>query len=460
MAGHGRGSINLQLDKLRTAGHHEHLTLRVVEKLKDQLHDAAENLHPNKIRKYQKALKEMDGDLQVVQQALHKSGEQWRRAARVDFAVRQSVRAELTTELTPQLLSEKLQQYVHGESSSAAGLPVQDLTGRDAASSIRGGRLVRLRTFDVDGHQILEPANGVWYQTSEAVRILYDLKQTGKRLLSKVIARWHQHVPRQIGMTASALMDKVKCVETAVENGFSVEEALDRLITDRVAIDEKPAGGRPPVMRQEEFVRALKKHCRHDKAASKETAAAILSEAKTKHYKMKGLRPSSSNVCLRTVHTWWQTVGGADLPIRGKVQERAFARVQAARSFMHMMSYFFTVFYTHVFPAPVGKGKMPPTENWAAGLVEDFYGVPVMPVHRACVLNSDSSTFAITVHGDRRAAPDVHVVLKEDHDAGKMRAFWSAGASAKTQVMYVETFDVISGDFHCGDFVWVSSIPR
>ena len=79
MAGHGRGSINLQLDKLRTAGHHEHLTLRVVEKLKDQLHDAAENLHPNKIRKYQKALKEMDGDLQVVQQALHKSGEQWSR---------------------------------------------------------------------------------------------------------------------------------------------------------------------------------------------------------------------------------------------------------------------------------------------------------------------------------------------------------------------------------------------
>ena len=111
----------------------------------------------------------------------------------MDFAVRQSVRAELTTELTPQLLSEKLQQYVHAESSSAAGLPVQDLTGRDAASSIRGGRSVRLRTFDVDGHQILEPANGVWYQTSEAVRILYELKQTGKRKLSKVIARWHQH---------------------------------------------------------------------------------------------------------------------------------------------------------------------------------------------------------------------------------------------------------------------------
>ena len=100
---------------------------------------------------------------------------------------------------------------------------------------------------------------------------MYDLKQTGKRLLSKVIARWHQHIPPQIDIKSSALMDKVQCVERAVENGFSVEEALDRLITDRVAMDEKPAGGRPPVMRGEEFVRALKKHCRHDKAASKET---------------------------------------------------------------------------------------------------------------------------------------------------------------------------------------------
>ena len=67
-----------------------------------------------------------------------------------------------------------------------------------------------------------------------------------------------------------------------------------------------------------------------------------------------------------------------------------------------MMSYFLTVFYTHVFPAPIGKGKMPPTENWAAGLVADFYGVTIMPVHRACVLNSDSSTVAIKVNGDRR----------------------------------------------------------
>jgi len=458
MAGNGRGSRNPKLDLWREAGHHQELAMRVVANLQNELHKARENLHPNKLSKSDKSLKTIEQDLQVVQQALHKSNRQWQRAAQVDFAVREGVRAVLTPALTPKLVSEKLQQYVEGASSSAAGLPVQDFTVRDATSSIRGGRPVRPRTFKLDGHEIMEPANGEWYQTSEAVRILYELKQTGARILRKVITRWHQHTPPQIDIQQAALMKKVQRVELAVQQGFSVEDALDRLITDRVAMDEKPAGGRPPVMRRDEFVSALKHHCRHEQAASKETAAVILAEAKAQQYKMKGLRPSSGEVCVRTVHNWWQTVGGADLPIRGQVQERAFARVQASRSFMHMISYFFTVFYTHVFPAPVGKGRMPPTENWAAGLVADFYGVPVMPVHRACVLNSDSSTFGIKVQGDRRAAPDAYVVLKDEDNSGSMRAFWRAGASAKTQVMFVETIDVISGDFHCGNFVWVSPL--
>ena len=154
--------------------------------------------NPNKVRKHDKSLKTIEQDLQVVQRALHKTSRQWQRAAQVDFAVREGVRALLTPALTPELVCEKLQLYAGGQSSSAAGLPVQDFTVRDATSSIRGGRPVRLRTFDVDGHVIMEPANRVWYQTSETVRILYELKQTGARILSKVITRWHQHIPPQI----------------------------------------------------------------------------------------------------------------------------------------------------------------------------------------------------------------------------------------------------------------------
>ena len=90
--------------------------------------------------------------------------------------------------VTPQLVSEKLHQYVHCESSSDPALPLQDPTVGDATSSIRGDKEVRKRTFIVDGHEIVEPANGTWYKTSETVKILYELKQTGARILSKVIA--------------------------------------------------------------------------------------------------------------------------------------------------------------------------------------------------------------------------------------------------------------------------------
>ena len=83
--------------------------------------------------------------------------------------------------------------------------------------------------------------------------------------------------------------------------GYSVEEALKELVTDRVTMDEAPLAGPNPVMRMDDFVSALKQHCRHEHAASKDTAASILATAKAKRYSMKGLRASSGDVCSRTV---------------------------------------------------------------------------------------------------------------------------------------------------------------
>ena len=148
-----------------------------------------------------------------------------------------------------------------------------------------------------------------------------------------------------------------------------MDDALREVVVDRVTMNEDPSDGQKPVMHKDDFVSDLKQHCTHEQAATKETAAAILAEVKIKCYSMRGLRPSSSDVCRGTVDKHWQNVGDADLTVCGKVQERTFTRVQAARSFMHMIRHFFTVFYTHVFPAPLGKGKIPPTENWAAELV-------------------------------------------------------------------------------------------
>ena len=258
MAGNGRGSSNVLRQQLKTAGHHEQLTLRAVANLQNQLHHARENLHPNKLRKLDKSLEKIEQGLQVVGRALQRSSGQWQRAARVDFAVREGVRAVSTPQLTPELVSETLHQYAEGESSGDTALPVQDLTVRDATSSIRGGREVRLRTFNLDGHVIKEPANGEWYQTSEAVGILYELKQTGARVLNKVITRWLEHTPPQIGMKRAILMRKVQHVEKAVANGFSVDDAIQGLVTDRPAMNEVPCAGAKPVMRSDEFVSALK----------------------------------------------------------------------------------------------------------------------------------------------------------------------------------------------------------
>jgi hypothetical protein len=108
-------------------------------------------------------------------------------------------------------------------------------------------------------------------------------------------------------MKRAILTRKVQHVEKAVANGFSVEDAIQRLITDRVAMNEVPSAGAKPVMRRDEFVSALKQNCTHEQAASKETAAAILAEAKVERYSMKGLRCMKSQArhthCCHRPHT-------------------------------------------------------------------------------------------------------------------------------------------------------------
>jgi len=76
MAGSGRGSSNVLRKQLKTAGHHEQLALRAVANLQNQLHDARENLHPNKLRKHDKSLEKIEQGLQVVGRALQRSSGQ------------------------------------------------------------------------------------------------------------------------------------------------------------------------------------------------------------------------------------------------------------------------------------------------------------------------------------------------------------------------------------------------
>ena len=166
MAGNGRGSLNARLNKLQDAGLHEELSLRMVG-----------NLHPKKLAKHQKILQEMAENLKVAHKTLKKTSGQWRRATQVNFAVQQCFRAVPIPSLTPQCVADRLQQFSAGESNSASCLPLQETRTSDASSSIRSDRDMRLRTFKLDGPVANQPANGSWYQTSEAVEILYEITE-------------------------------------------------------------------------------------------------------------------------------------------------------------------------------------------------------------------------------------------------------------------------------------------
>ena len=99
-------------------------------------------------------------------------------------------------------LVEKLQSYNDSHTSGENPTPTEPDMDCDNLCSIRGGHEVRLRTIQVQGHLIPQPLNGAWYQTSEAVKILYDLKQENKRIAKRVIAEiaalsTYQGAPRE-----------------------------------------------------------------------------------------------------------------------------------------------------------------------------------------------------------------------------------------------------------------------
>ena len=181
---------------------------------------------------------------------------------------------------------------------------------------MRGSRELRERTYIVGGHEIREPQNGSWYQTSEAVKILYDLKIKGSRIGNQLVQMWRQHTPPWIGISYAKLMKKVCMVEQAVQKSstpWTPDEAIRDLIRDRSSVDSLPQVGRPPTMNSTDFLEELKKKCRFEHAATQEDAARILSNAKRELYEKRGLKAPSNDVCDRTVKRHWQSVGGGEL---------------------------------------------------------------------------------------------------------------------------------------------------
>ena len=126
------------------------------------------------------------------------------------------------------------------------------------------------------------------------------------------------------------LLKKVQLVQASVRGGkISVEGAIQQFIRDRVTVDEEAFTGRTPLMTKGQFVDALKQQCKHEEAFYCQGRSSP-QKAKADSYRMRGLKAPSDEVSADTVKKVWQNVGGADLPVRGKVQERSFARVPKA----------------------------------------------------------------------------------------------------------------------------------
>lgn len=456
MSGHGRGSINHKLDTWREAGKHEELALQLLGSAVDALENAKENMRPNKLRKARQevdmAAEKAAVALQVVQQTAHA----WQGAARVNYAVRAEVTEMRRAGLTDETVVQTLQEYKNGASSGDKSCPTQVGSMVDCGTSIRGAYEVRQRVITVDGHEIMAPSRGAWYQTSEAVRILYDLRQRNIRISKKVVEVWRSKTPPLIDLAYQVLMRHVKRVEDDVtRNKCTVDESITRLISDRTAVNLAPLAGRPRFMSKSQFVAGVLDSKKREESSNKHVALQVLNDAKTESYAQRGLRPPKACVHPNTVRNYWQHLGDKENKIRTKVSDRSHARVQASRSIMHLFSYFFTILHTHVLVAPLGMGKEPSPDNWAALLLRRFYRAPIMPVDPGCLLNSDTKTVGVKLNPTGKDRLHYYVVRAADEHSGKVRSYWREGADSSEPWVFIESFDVMSADCRWGTFCWV-----
>ena len=276
MAGRGSGSINTKLDTFRAAGEHQEYVSKVLSNTLADLQKAKENVAPNRARYRENLLNRVVHQTALAQATLQKTSDAWLAAANVDFAVKQLVSEAPPETCTHEGLVQKLQSYNDSHASGKNPTPTGPDMDCDSLCSIRGGHEVRLREIEVQGHRIPQPRNGAWYQTSEAVKILYDLRQNNKRIAKRVVEMWRSQTPPWIDISYQKLMGKVSKVEEVVVNTkCSVDAAIKQHIRDRVAVDKPAVRGPSYYMSSDKFVHAMFNSNRQEEASSKATAAMV-----------------------------------------------------------------------------------------------------------------------------------------------------------------------------------------
>lgn len=182
MAPRGRGTWNRKGPLLIEAGQHERHAMGLLGKTVQALNTAKENVHPNKHPRLSKQLENVSKQATSALQAWGETSRRWQAAAQVDFAVSQGAREREASSQLPDKVIERLDLFVSGHRSGGISPTSQEGTPPDGGTCWRGDRKLRERTYTVGGHVISERQNGSWYQTAEAVKILYHLQVRKERV--------------------------------------------------------------------------------------------------------------------------------------------------------------------------------------------------------------------------------------------------------------------------------------
>ena len=284
-----------------------------------------------------------------------------------------------------------------------------------------------LRPFKIQGLDCPRPKNGRFYNNKEAVILARELHQKGV-FVKHIHDAWKKD--DLIPISYQALHEKIKKIEKVVNPNFTVEQAVDRFLDDRLSKEVAARRGPKHIMSRQQFIDGVKKKARNDRACNSTDLRTLLENADRERLELSGKNPGNSKVARKTVMRYAQLLGGDAGMLRGEVSNRSHARVQAAQSMMHLITYLFTTICSHVTVADDGIGEKIPDDNWACKMVEDFWGAPVRPTSRKLILNGDSSTIGVRLNPDGSKDGEFFVVHPEDELSGSLLSFWREGADA------------------------------
>ena len=458
MIGNGRGSINSKNKRYHEAGEAEAKAKMLLD---SSIHDVEKAARRTPLTTVKNQLNKVAARQRLVSKTLSVTGKTWRKTARCDAVVQGRLSAQLVSGLTTEGLEDSLQRYVAGPTESSRASPMQDMSGGMGQCALVDAPYMNTRPKMVEGWTLELPKGKSFLQMSDAVAKMIEVRKAPDMKMRRagyaIWKFWRDN--KWFDVSYSVLTRKVSRVLDESESSRSQGLSLDQIIRKhcsrvRTEVDKPATAGREPFLTPAEFTKRVKDQTRGKKSAGKNVVMSTLSEAKAAYHAARGLHARSEEVDAGTYARYMQFTGGDDLLLRAKVHPRSHARQAAAHSEMHALAHAFTIMDTHILPAPIGMGIDPPESNWAARMTRDFIGMPVRPVRKTLILNSDSKTFGcrLQTHPDR----DLQIYVVSQDNTRKETSYYTETSDRNHPWVFLSTHDLMDGNGKCGQIFWVS----